>query len=69
MRADPKPPEPLKPLVERAFEMARSGSFTGVEAIEQALCREGYPRRSAHWNSGTLRKQLREACRKATGGA
>jgi len=51
-----------KPLIERAFEMARSGAHTRVETIERALCKEGYPRASPHWNSGTLRKQLRQAC-------
>jgi len=51
-----------KPLVERAFEMARSGAFTKVETIERALYAEGYPRASPHWNSTTLRKQLRQAC-------
>jgi len=55
-------PGPPKPLIERAFEMARSGAFTRVETIERALHQEGYSRSSPHWNSGTLRKQLRQAC-------
>jgi len=58
----PRPPGPPKPLVERAFELARSGAFTRVETIERALYEEGYARGSAHWNSGTLRRQLRRAC-------
>lgn len=60
-----KPAEPHKPLVERAFELARSGRFRQIEDIERVLSKEGYPKASPHWNSGTLRKQLREACRKA----
>jgi len=61
-----KPAEPHKPLVERAFELARSGRFKQVEDIERVLSKEGYPKASPHWNSGTLRKQLRDACRKAS---
>jgi len=60
-----KPGERLKPLVERAFELARSGRFRLVEEIERTLGQEGYPKGSPHWNSGSLRKQLRDACRKA----
>jgi len=57
-----KPSGAPKPLIERAFEMARSGAFTKVETIERALYAEGYSRGSPHWNSTTLRKQLRQAC-------
>jgi len=62
------PSEPSKPFVERAFEMARSGRFATLETMERALHEEGYPKASPHWNSATLRRQLRELCRK-TGGA
>lgn len=61
-----KPAEPLKPFVERAFEMAQSGRFATLETVERALYEEGYPRTSPHWNSTTLRRQLREACKKAS---
>jgi len=60
-----KPQEPVTPLVERAFELARSGRFPDVTQIERALGDEGYPKSSPHWNSTTLRRQLRETCRKA----
>ncbi len=66
MLAKLKPSEPLKPLVERAFELARSGTFAKIEMVERALYDEGYPKTSPHWNSATLRRQLREACLKAT---
>ena len=69
MPAKLMPPTPLKPFVERAFEMAQSGRFATLEAIERALYEEGYSRGSPHWNSVTLRRQLRETCRKATGTA
>ena len=65
MKSRLKPIEPLKPLLERAFELARSGQYSKVEDIERKLGDEGYPKTSAHWNSTTLRKQLREACQKA----
>jgi hypothetical protein len=58
------PSEPSKPFVERAFEMARSGRFATLETMERALQEEGYPKASPHWNSTTLRRQLRELCRK-----
>lgn len=58
--------EPLKPFVERAFEMARSGRFATLETMERALYEEGYPRASPHWNSTTLRRQLRAICREAS---
>jgi len=60
------PSEPSKPFVERAFEMAQSGRFETLETMERALYEEGYPRASLHWNSATLRKQLRALCRQAS---
>jgi hypothetical protein len=58
--------EPQKPFVERAFEMARSGRFATLETMERALHDEGYPKVSPHWNSTTLRKQLRKLCRETS---
>ena len=58
--------EPTKPFVERAFEMARSGRFATLETMERALYEEGYPKASPHWNSTTLRKQLRKLCRETS---
>jgi len=54
-----------RPILERAFELARSGAFTDVKALDAALAAEGYARRDPHTHSPTARKQLRRFCREA----
>jgi len=54
-----------RPILERAFELARSGAFTDVKSLDRALAAEGYARSDPHTHSPTARKQLRRLCRKA----
>ena len=54
-----------RPIIERAFEMARSGQYARVADLEKALFGEGYPRSSGQLMAPTLRKQLRAECLKA----
>jgi hypothetical protein len=56
----------MKPIVERAFELARSGAFTQVTPLKKKLAAEGYDPRliSGH----NLIRSLGDACRLATGG-
>jgi len=55
-----------KPILERAFEMARSGAFANVTAIKKALTAEGY--NATHEIVGqSLIKGLLTACREANG--
>ena len=54
-----------RPILERAFELARSGAFTEVKALDRALASEGYARGDPHTHSPTARKQLRRLCREA----
>jgi hypothetical protein len=48
--------EPNVTAMERAFQLARSGSHASVESISQRLRREGYS--VAQITGRTLRKQL-----------
>jgi len=54
-----------RPILERAFELARSGAFTDVKSLDRALAAEGYARNDPHTHSPTARKQLRRLCREA----
>jgi len=54
-----------RPILERAFELARSGAFTDVKSLDRALAAEGYARGDPHTHSPTARKQLRRLCREA----
>lgn len=55
-------------LVERAFELARSGTIANVDLLARALKREGFDQVESHFSSSrTLTKELREACRLAWG--
>ena len=58
-----KPAEPQKPVIERAFELARTGEFAVLKTLERALWAEGYSRCSTHLSSPSLRRQLRTICR------
>jgi hypothetical protein len=51
-----------KPILERAFELARSGEFSRVKDLEKALSREGYAKGDPHIHSPSVRKQLRFLC-------
>jgi hypothetical protein len=54
-----------RPILERAFELARSGAFTEVKALDRALAAEGYARNDPHTHSPTARRQLKRLCREA----
>jgi hypothetical protein len=51
-----------RPILERAFELARSGQFCRVKDLEKALAAEGYARGDPHIQSPSVRKQLRRLC-------
>jgi hypothetical protein len=55
-----------RPILERAFELARTGQFSRVKDLEKALAREGYARGDPHIQSPTVRKQLRQICCQST---
>ncbi len=44
--------------VERAFELARSGTFANVYEISRQLKREGYDRVAAHLSGSEIKRQL-----------
>lgn len=52
-----------KPILERAFELARTGVYPRVKELEKALSREGYAKGDPHIHSPSVRKQLRGLCR------
>jgi hypothetical protein len=56
---------PQKPILERAFELARSGDFDRVKDLEKALSAEGYARGDPHIHSPSVRLQLRRICQGA----
>jgi hypothetical protein len=51
-----------KPILERAFELARSGDFIRVKDLEKALSKEGYAKGDPHIHSPGVRRQLRYLC-------
>jgi len=51
-----------RPILERAFELARTGRFGRVKDLEKALAIEGYARGDPHIQSPLVRKQLRQLC-------
>jgi hypothetical protein len=51
--------------VERAFELARSGSCASVQDIRRRLKSEGYDQVEAHLSGPSLGKQLRRLCEDA----
>jgi len=51
-----------KPILERAFELARTGEYSRVKELEKALSREGYAKGDPHIHSPSVRKQLRHIC-------
>jgi hypothetical protein len=56
-----------KPILERAFELARTGEYPRVKELEKALSREGYSKGDPHIHSPSVRKQLRFLCLSACG--
>jgi hypothetical protein len=52
-------------IIERAFELARSGTVLGPDDIAKRLAHEGYPDVHQQLGGITIRKQLREICRTA----
>jgi hypothetical protein len=54
-----------KPILHRAFELARSGQYARVKELEKALAAEGYARADPQIHSPSVRKQLRQLCRQA----
>jgi hypothetical protein len=56
----------IKPgVVERAYQMARSGQYVHVVEIEGRLNRENYFDVSAQLSGLTLRRELRRICHEA----
>lgn len=55
------------PTVERAFQMARSGEFSGLREIAAGLVREGHFDVEEHLEGPLLRRQLREIYRRSAG--
>lgn len=51
------------PLIERAFDLARSGLYKDVPNIARQLNAEGYEGVTSRLAGPSLRKQLRELCR------
>ena len=56
---------PEKPILERAFELARTGQFSRMKELEKALAAEGCARGDPHIHSPTVRSQLRRICSEA----
>ena len=52
-------------LIERAFELARSGTCAKSDEIVRKLLAEGYLDVRAQLDSGLLRRQLNQLCRAA----
>ncbi len=52
-------------LIERAYQLARTGEFTKVEHIERRLTREGYTAAAEHLSGKLMRRELNEMMRAA----
>ncbi|MFL6843547.1 MAG: hypothetical protein ACJ8ER_01540 [Allosphingosinicella sp.] len=52
-------------LLERAFDLARSGRFASVADIRTALKRERYEQVEAHLAGPSIARQLRALCEEA----
>lgn len=57
----------MKPLLERAFEIARSGSCPTQTEIARQLTKEGYEGSHQHLSGAAIRKELNALCRSARG--
>jgi hypothetical protein len=58
-------PIPPPPIVERAYELARSGEFVNVVEICQRLKSEGYSEISQHFDGAAIRADLVKICGEA----
>jgi hypothetical protein len=55
-----------KSIIERAYELAESGSFDTVDDVSKQLIKEGFEGVHSHLSSApTLRKQLAAMCKNA----
>ena len=52
-------------LIERAYQLARTGEFAKVEHIERKLTREGYTAVAEHLSGKLMRRELNEMMRSA----
>ena len=52
-------------IIERAFDLARSGRFASVGDIGRQLQRENYEAVLSHLSGTSLRRQLKELIRRA----
>jgi hypothetical protein len=52
-------------VLERAFEIARSGKATDCHDVEKHLARDGYGSAALAGEGRTLRKQIGELCKTA----
>lgn len=57
------------PVLERAFELARSGRFLSTKELMKALSAEGYAKGDAQLQSPSVRLQLRRLCAAARAAA
>ena len=52
-----------KPIVERAFELAQTGDYVGLNDLRRALRAEGYSAQSQGEISGmSVKRQLKQVC-------
>jgi len=52
-------------VIERAYQMARSGQFTSTEDVRRQLHAEGYGNADAHFSGSSIRKELKLLISKA----
>ncbi len=52
-------------LIERAYQLARTGDFAKLEHIERKLTREGYTAVADHLSGRMLRRELNDMMRAA----
>ena len=55
----------VKQTIERAFELARSGTCADVADIRRALKKERYPQIEEHLRGQAVCRQLRDICLEA----
>jgi len=55
-------------ILERAFELARSGDCNSIDDIRRRLKAEQYSQVDAHLSGATVRRQLLGLCKEARGG-
>ena len=54
-------------IIERAFELARSGDYATIDDIRKRLKSERYSQVDAHLAGISVRRQLLDLCREARG--